>query len=232
MTGNPTSTPSLLRFEQVEFVYPGADGFRLRLDGVSVQPGEQVAVIGPSGCGKSTLLGLAAGILSASSGTVQLDGEDWSELPEAARRARRIRDIGLVFQEFELLEHLSARENILLPYLVSPALRQDTSVEARLSELGEAVGITALLGKKPRKLSQGERQRVALARALITSPRLVLADEPTGNLDPRNAGNVIDLLTREVERTGATLVIVTHDHGLLERFGRTIDMAELEGAGA
>jgi len=232
MTGNPTSTPSLLRFEQVEFVYPGADGFRLRLDGVSVQPGEQVAVIGPSGCGKSTLLGLAAGILSASSGTVQLDGEDWSELPEAARRARRIRDIGLVFQEFELLEHLSARENILLPYLISPALRQDTSVEARLSELGEAVGITALLGKKPRKLSQGERQRVALARALITSPRLVLADEPTGNLDPRNAGNVIDLLTREVERTGATLVIVTHDHGLLERFGRTIDMAELEGAGA
>lgn len=206
----------------LRFAYRGGE-FTLAVPELSIARGAKVALVGPSGCGKSTLLHLMAGILVATQGDVVTFGTDWRRLGEAERRRRRIARIGLVFQEFELLEHLSVRENILLPYYINRALRIDAAVRDRLGELASATGIDALLARRPRALSQGERQRVAICRALITRPELILADEPTGNLDPDTAKRVLELLLREVDRVPATLVMVTHDHGLVGAFDRVVD---------
>jgi len=132
-----------------------------------------------------------------------------------------------VFQEFELLDHLSVRENVLLPYFVNPALVLDGEARARAQELIQSAGIARYKDRRPRQLSQGERQRVALCRALVAAPSLILADEPTGNLDPETAALAVELLLREARRSRATLVMVTHDPALRSRFDRTIEMAEL-----
>jgi putative ABC transport system ATP-binding protein len=155
---------------------------------------------------------------------VALDGTPWTSLSDGQRRALRIARVGLVFQEFELLDPLSVLENVLLPYHAHPKLKLDASVVERARGLLEATGIEQLASKRPRSLSQGERQRVAICRALVTEPSLVLADEPTGNLDPVSAKKVVDLLFAARDR-GATLAFVTHDHGLLERFDRHVDFA-------
>lgn len=203
-------------------------GFRIEVPALEIEPGETVALIGPSGCGKTTLLNVIAGIHEPDAGSVRID--DTEVFPggsDADRRRLRIARIGLVFQAFELLPHLSVRENILLPYFVNPALTRDPQVDARVEEVAEAMGIAAYLTRHPSRLSQGERQRVAIARALVTQPTLLLADEPTGNLDPETSGRILDLLLGAAEARGATLVMVTHDHALLERFGRVVDLAAL-----
>ncbi|TDI33832.1 MAG: ATP-binding cassette domain-containing protein, partial [Acidobacteria bacterium] len=128
------------------------------------------------------------------------------------------------FQEFELLEYLSVLDNILLPYRVTPALRLDHAVRERAQDLARQVGIADKLGRLVDRLSHGERQRVAVCRALLTQPALLLADEPTGNLDPANRDRVLDFLFDYVARAGGTLVTVTHDRELLSRFGRVLDM--------
>jgi len=199
------------------------ESFALSIRELRIAPGEHVAFIGPSGSGKSTLLHLIAGILSPKRGRIELGGIDWSQLSESARRARRIREIGLVFQEFELLEHLSVFENVLLPFFVSNALARNTAADARAKSLLEAAGLGVHFARKPRQLSHGERQRVALCRALVASPSIVLADEPTGNLDPDNAKRALALLLDECRRAQATLVLVTHDHSLLSAFDRVVD---------
>jgi len=208
--------------------YPGGD-FELRVERLSAQRGEAVACIGPSGCGKTTLVNLISGILVPATGSVQLVGEELAHLGERARRARRIATIGMVFQEFELLEYLTAFDNILLPYHVADELVLDATVHERARDLASEMGISSLLGRKPKRLSQGERQRVALCRALVTQPQLLMCDEPTGNLDPRNADTIVDLLLRQARERGATVFMVTHDHGLLKRFDRTVDVRELGG---
>jgi len=209
--------------------YPDAD-FELRVGELAAGRGEAVACIGPSGCGKTTLVNLISGILVPQQGTIELAGEGLTGLNERARRARRIASIGMVFQEFELLEYLNALDNILLPYHVADELALDGTVRERARELAGAMGIGALLERKPRRLSQGERQRVALCRALVTEPELLLCDEPTGNLDPRNADTIVDLLLRQARERDATVFMVTHDHSLLERFDRTVDVRDLGGA--
>ncbi|MEX1024221.1 MAG: ATP-binding cassette domain-containing protein [Planctomycetota bacterium] len=213
------------RVEAVDlaFGYAG-DPFRLAIPHFALVPGEAVALIGPSGSGKSTLLSLLAGILLPDRGRVEFEGRCWSELSSSARRARRIAGVGLVFQEFELLEALSVRENVLVPYHVNPALTLDPGVERRAREIMDGAGILPLADKRPRSLSGGERQRVALCRALVAEPALILADEPTGNLDHATATHAIDLLF-EARARGATLAVVTHDEGLLPRFDRTVDFA-------
>ncbi|MAB77895.1 MAG: ABC transporter ATP-binding protein [Planctomycetes bacterium] len=211
--------------------YAGAD-FELRVDELAARRGEAVACIGPSGCGKTTLVHLIAGILVSNNGTVQLDGTDLSTLNERERRARRIRTIGMVFQEFELLEYLSALDNILLPYHVADELQLDADVRGRARELASEMGISDLLARKPKKLSQGERQRVALCRALVTQPKLLICDEPTGNLDPKNAETIVELLLRQAREHAATVFMVTHDHGLLKRFDRVVDVRNLNGRDA
>ncbi len=212
-----------LEITGLEFHYPGSP-FRLEIEKLRLESGRSAVVIGPSGCGKTTLLDLCAGILVAERGRVVSAGFDWSAHGEAARRRRRIQTVGLVFQEFELLDHLTVGENVVLPYLIHPALRLDGAVRGRARELAGELGIGALLDRRPRHLSQGERQRVAIARALLPEPALILADEPTGNLDPKTTRTVLDLLVSKARSRGATLLVVTHDHSLLDAFDRVIEL--------
>jgi putative ABC transport system ATP-binding protein len=211
-----------VELRDLDFRY-GEGGFRLRIPELRVERGARVAVIGPSGSGKTTLLHLVAGIAAPRAGRVVTDGVEVTGLDDAARRAFRIRRIGLVFQEFELLEYLNVLDNILLPYRIHPALRLDPAVRERARALAGSVGIGDKLGRFAERLSQGERQRVAVCRALLAEPPLLLADEPTGNLDPANKDRVLDILLDHARQSGATLLTVTHDRDLLERFDRVID---------
>ncbi len=201
----------------------GEGGFRLHVPQLSVKNGEALALIGPSGSGKTTLLHLIAGIAVPQSGEFVTGGVEVSRLGDRERREFRIRNIGLVFQEFELLEYLNVLDNVLLPYRIHPALRIDPEVRERARRLADEVGIGALLDRYVTRLSQGERQRVAICRALVTEPAILLADEPTGNLDPESKERVLDILFACAGRTGATLVAVTHDHDVLPRFERVVD---------
>ena len=206
--------------------------FALRIPELQVARGEALAFVGPSGSGKTTLLHLIAGIVAATAGRVVTEGVDLSALPEPARRDFRVRAIGLVFQEFELLDYLSVLDNVLLPYRINPTLRLDRSVRARARELAERLGIAKLLGRRPAQLSQGERQRAAVCRALVADPPLLLADEPTGNLDPANKTRVLDLLFDVARERGATLVTATHDRELLPRFDRVLDFKQFSASEA
>ncbi len=201
----------------------GEGDFRLHVPQLSVKDGEALALIGPSGSGKTTLLHLIAGIAVPQSGEVVTGGVEVSRLADRERREFRIRNIGLVFQEFELLEYLNVLDNVLLPYRIHSALRIDPAVRERARRLADEVGIGALLDRYVTRLSQGERQRVAICRALVTEPAILLADEPTGNLDPESKERVLDILFACAGRTGATLVAVTHDHDVLPRFERVVD---------
>ena len=169
-----------------------------------------------------------AGILVPDQGIIRLGSENLAIKTQAERRNWRISNIGLVFQEFELLEHLTVRENVLLPYFVNRDLTLDDRAESTLQDLASRLGISPYLGRKPQRLSQGERQRVALCRALINQPRLLFADEPTGNLDPDNTTTVLDLLMEEVGRRNTTLVMVTHDHSLVPRFDQLLDFRNMQ----
>ncbi len=216
---------ALVELDRVRFVYPGGE-FALHLEHLELAAGEKVACIGPSGSGKTTLVNLIAGITVPETGRVRVGGDELTKFDEGCRRARRVDRVGLVFQQLELLHYLSALDNILLPFRVS-ALPLTAAVRHRAHGLAEAMGIGHLLARPPARLSQGERQRVALCRALVTEPELILADEPTGNLDPDTAGVILDLLFAQVERSGAALLMVTHDHAILHRFDRTIDLRTL-----
>ena len=219
----------MVELRDVRFDY-GSSGFALHVPTLTLSRAEHAAFIGPSGCGKTTLINLIAGILLPHDGEVRVAGEVISSLNDAARRARRIRRIGMVFQELELLEYLTAMENILLAYHVSSAVRLTSEARDRAGALADACGIAHLLSRRPRRLSQGERQRVAICRALVTSPELVMCDEPTGNLDPASTDAAMTLLLEQTELAGATLLVVTHNHALLDRFERVVDMNELTRA--
>jgi len=206
----------------LDFRYSDA-GFRLSVPELRVAAGERVAFVGPSGSGKTTLLHLIAAIQEPSAGRVTTNGINVTELGESQRRDFRAENVGLVFQEFELLEYLSVFDNILLPYRINSALALDPGVRSRAEDLAHRVGIGDKLDRFPGQLSQGERQRVAVCRAVVPGPPLLMADEPTGNLDPANKTRVLDILLDVADATDATLVTVTHDHDLLDRFGRVVD---------
>jgi putative ABC transport system ATP-binding protein len=212
----------MIRIRDLDFRY-GEGDFCLRIPSLKVEEGSTVAFVGPSGSGKTTLLNLISGIVLPSAGRIETGGVEVSALSDALRRDFRAARVGLVFQEFELLPYLSVRDNILLPYRISPALRLGPEVRARAAELAVRVGIADRLHRLPDRLSQGERQRAAVCRAVLTEPPLLLADEPTGNLDPENKERVLDILFDYVERSGATFVAATHDHDVLSRFGRVVD---------
>lgn len=222
MIRQDTAVSTMVDVRGLRFKY-GDGGFQLAVSGLQVENGERVAFIGPSGSGKTTLLHLIAGITPPAAGRIVTNGVDVTALGESERRGFRVANVGLVFQEFELLEYLSVRDNILLPYRINVALRLDDEVRARVEDLADRVGIGDKLGRYPSQLSQGERQRVAVCRAVVPGPPLLMADEPTGNLDPANKVLVLDILLDVADATDATLVTVTHDHDLLDRFGRVID---------
>ena len=216
----------MIRIEQLRFAYPDGD-FALSASEFRVARGETVAIVGPSGSGKSTFLNLIAGVLRPETGRIAVDDVEVSALGERQGRAFRAREVGFVFQDFGLLDYLTARDNILHPFRLSAALRLTAETRARAEALAERLGVDRLMNRRPGVLSQGERQRVAICRALLPAPSLILADEATGNLDPDNKRSILDLLFDAVAREGATLVAVTHDHELLPRFGRVVDFQDM-----
>ncbi|HET7241340.1 MAG TPA: ABC transporter ATP-binding protein [Gemmatimonadales bacterium] len=187
----------------------------------AVDPGGFVAVVGPSGSGKTTLLGLLAGLDRPTSGTVHLDGADLTALDGDALARLRGGKIGFVFQSFQLIPTLTARENVQVPL----ELRGESAAE-RATELLQRVGLADRADHYPAQLSGGEQQRVALARAFSTRPKVLFADEPTGNLDARTGAGIIDLMTELNRDLGTTLVLVTHDLDLASRARRTIRLAD------
>lgn len=216
----------MIKLSDVYFGYTDSD-FALQIDQFAIASGEAVAVIGPSGCGKTTLLNILSGVVLPEKGNVQVAGQSVSRLADTERRALRISSIGMVFQNFELLEYLPVMDNILLPLRIGSGLRVTAELRERARELAGHVGIGGKLQRYPGQLSQGERQRVAVCRALLLRPPLVLADEPTGNLDPSNKRLVVDLLQEYAQSSGATLVTVTHDRDLLSHFERVLDFQQV-----
>jgi putative ABC transport system ATP-binding protein len=187
----------------------------------AVEPGGSLAIVGASGSGKSTLLGLLAGLDNPRSGRVILDGEDLASLGEDERSKRRAQKVGFVFQSFHLIPTLTARENIQVPL----ELRGEDG-RGRAEELLERVGLKDRGHHYPVQLSGGEQQRVALARAFSHRPRILFADEPTGNLDARTGATVIDLMAGLNRESGTTLVLATHDPALAARTHRTLHLAD------
>ncbi|MEE9157247.1 MAG: ABC transporter ATP-binding protein [Gammaproteobacteria bacterium] len=221
----------MINISGLAFRYPDGE-FQLRVPEFAVAEGEKIAVIGPSGSGKTTLLNLIAGILQPAGGTVEVGDVRVDALTDAERRNFRITNIGFVFQDFELLDYLNVLDNILHPYRITGALMLDGEVRARAAMLAESMGIGNKLKRLVNDLSQGEKQRAAICRALLPWPKVILADEATGNLDPTNKNRILDLLFRSVEEHNATLLAVTHDHDLLKRFDRVIDFEDFRDGDA
>ncbi len=200
--------------------------FSLDIPKLGIATGEKVALIGPSGSGKTTFISLVAGILVSQEGAIQLDGCDIGKLTDKMRRNFRISRIGFVFQELELLEYLTVADNILLPYRINSSLSCADPLPTAAQKAAQAVGLADKLNRYPGTLSQGEKQRVAVCRALITLPAIIIADEPTGNLDPENSGLIMNLLIQQAQQRNTTLLVVTHNHSNLDRFDRVIDIAQ------
>ena len=209
----------------VDFAY-GDDGFRLRIPELKIEPGERVAMVGASGCRKTTLLRLLAGIVPPQAGTVRVGEFQLSGLDDDPLRAFRIQNIGFVFQDFRLIDYLNVRENLRLPWRLNAALEWTGEVDARMRKLAESLQLEDKLNSPIDELSQGEQQRTAIGRALLPQPGLILADEPPGNLAPDNKTRILDLLFEQAEKNKSTLVMATHDHGLLKQFDRVIDFAQ------
>lgn len=189
---------------------------------LEIRPGEFVAIIGPSGCGKSTLLQMLGSLDRPSEGTLNYRGRSLPDLPDHA--AYRSHEIGIIFQSFHLLPTFTVLENVQIPMFEGKATRSER--KARATELLESVGLAHRLNHYPSELSGGERQRVAIARSLVNRPAVLLADEPTGNLDSVSAVQIIDLLLELHDRLGVTLVLVTHDLSVAERASRIIRMKD------
>lgn len=216
--------PSGITVTGLKFEYPN-ESFAIRVDSLSVIPGEAVAIVGPSGCGKSTLLRVMAGLLSPNAGSVHMGGRDVHSLSARELREFRLRKVGLVFQDFALLDYLTVEENVLLPTRLGGF--ESTSSTGRAHELIEQLGIAQHAKRLTREISQGERQRVAIARALAHAPEFVFADEPTASLDAVRRDKVGELLLDYARRQNAPLVLVTHDPALQDRFDRVVDFKEL-----
>jgi putative ABC transport system ATP-binding protein len=215
---------TILRCDSVSRTYRsgGRDLTVLKDISFSLEPGGFVAILGPSGSGKTTLLGLLAGLDRPSSGTIQLDGQDIGELTEDARARLRVQKIGFVFQSFQLIPTLTAQENVQVPL----ELRGDPAAVASSRELLKRVGLSGREHHYPSQLSGGEQQRVALARAFGIRPKLLFADEPTGNLDAATGATIIDLMVELNQDYETTLVLVTHDLDLARRARRTIRLTD------
>jgi putative ABC transport system ATP-binding protein len=209
---------------------PGANELVILQDiALEVMPGDAVAIVGASGSGKSTLLGLLAGLDTPSSGRVRLDGTDLSVLDEDGRAALRARLLGFVFQSFQLLPALNALENVMLPL----ELAHEPGAGDAAAKMLARVGLAERLRHYPKTLSGGEQQRVALARAFVARPKLLLADEPTGNLDAATGAGVIDLMFEMNAEARTTLVLVTHDEAIASRCARKIRLVagRIDGEG-
>lgn len=199
----------------------------LEVDELRIEPGEKVALVGASGCGKTTLLSLVAGLRRPTAGRVEVEGVDLATLGGHHLDLFRAARIGIVFQSFNLLETSPIRRNVALPLYFTG--RTGAAAEAWIDEVLERIGLRDRQRLVPSRLSTGERQRVAVARAVVAGARIILADEPTGNLDPVNTAAVMDLLFGFAGRADRTLIAATHDETILDRFDRVVRLAKDEG---
>ena len=215
-----------LELRGVGRVYPGPNGGLTVLAGADLRlsSGEMVALVAPSGTGKSTLLHLAGLLERPDSGEVIVEGEKCSKLGDLRRTELRRRTIGFVYQFHQLLPEFSALENVVLPQMIDGISRR--AAARRAAELLDLVGLGARLDHRPAKLSGGEQQRVAIVRAIANRPKILLADEPTGNLDPGTAADVFDTLTRLVRDTGLAALVATHNVALAERMDRVVTLRD------
>ena len=226
----PILPPLLLNIKNLRKSYGTPDGSVQPVVDVpefSIESGRQTALCGTSGTGKTTFLNLIAGILQPDDGLIELDGRPISGISEAGRDRLRARTIGYIFQTFNLLQGYSCVENVLLGMSFGPGADR-----SRASELLERVGLGQRLDHLPRQLSTGQQQRVAVARALANRPKLVLADEPTGNLDPAAAAESLGLIRETCRENGAALLLVSHDREVLGQFDNVRDLAEINRAAA
>ncbi len=232
----PDTTP-VIQLADVEFTWPGASQPTLAIPSFKLARGQKLLLVGLSGSGKTTLLNLIAGVTVPDRGRVAVLGQDLASLRQAARDRFRAEHIGIVFQMFNLLPYASVLDNVLLPLHFAPARRQ--RVAARGREQDEAARLISALALGPElhhkpaaSLSIGQQQRVAAARALIGAPELIIADEPTSALDRDSQRRFLDLLFEQVDAAQASLVLVSHDERLGDRFDETRDISELQQAGA
>ncbi len=223
----------IVQLDQVRFRWPQQDQDLLDIAELIVKPGEHLFIQGPSGSGKTTLLNLMTGIMLPSSGTVSVLGTPTASLSSIQRDQFRADHLGVIFQQFNLLPYLSLVENVQLPCGFSQRRRQNAGdTEATALRLLEHLNIPAtLLGQPVAKLSVGQQQRTAVARALIGGPELIIADEPTSALDSNNRRRFLELLFRETEEQGSTLIFVSHDEQIAAHFPRVVDLTKLNRAG-
>ena len=224
MEPSPIVSDPVIELSNVELTLASRAGqvAILRDLSLAIGAGQSVAIVGPSGSGKTSLLMIMAGLEQATRGAVKVAGHDFSAMSEDALALARGASIGIVFQSFHLVPTMTAQENVALPL----EFRGESDAVERAAELLGEVGLSSRLTHFPAQLSGGEQQRVALARALVTRPRILLADEPTGNLDGKTGRQIVDLLFSMQARRGATLILVTHDERLAERCQRVIRMAD------
>lgn len=214
----------MIRIQDLRFAYPKGD-FEIRLDALHVAKGEGLCITGPSGSGKTTLIQLVSGILKPTSGSVRVGDLEVASQNEGALRRFRLRSMGFIFQDFELMEYLTVEHNILLPYYLDRSMTLTGEVRGRLDELLNRTGLQGKRRDHPINLSHGEKQRVAVCRALITLPALVIGDEPTANLDRDNADAIMELILELVKEQGATYLLVTHDPAYASRFENRLDLS-------
>ncbi len=214
----------LIKAKGLSKIYGSGENQVVALDkaNLTIAPGDFISIIGPSGSGKSTLLHLLSGLDHPTSGSLTYDGQEIYTLSDKELSAFRRRQMGFIFQQFNLLPVLTARENILMPLL----LDKKQADEGYLNQLAELLGLRERLDHLPHELSGGQQQRVAIARALIAQPEVIFADEPTGNLDSKSGGEVMELLKGIRERMGKTLVIITHDNRIAAAADRQLTIMD------
>jgi len=217
----------MISLEKIFFQYPDSD-FKLSIDRLTFNTGSKTAIIGTSGYGKTTMLNIIAGIILPEQGGVLINDHKINTLSDKERRNYRIQNIGFIFQDFKLIPYLNVVDNILLPFRINNSIQMGKETLKGANDLAEDLGIVDKLKKYPSKLSQGEKQRVAICRALLNRPSIILADEPTGNLDPENKKKIMKILFSAVKKFNATLITVTHDHEMLDGFEDIIDFKDFQ----
>ena len=215
----------ILQIRDLHFQYPASD-FKIEISDIKITQGNKIAISGKSGSGKTTLIHLISGILKPQSGEILFYNKSITDMNDKEIRKHRISNIGFIFQEFELLEYLNVMDNLVLPYKINKSLVLDAEIKDKAKEIANRIGIGNKLDQHPKQLSGGERQRLAIARALITSPPLIIADEPTGNLDEKTSNIVMDEITDQVSYTNSTLIMISHNNELISSFDEIIDIQE------
>jgi putative ABC transport system ATP-binding protein len=234
---SPAAPTDIIRLSNVRFAWPGANAFSLAVDAFALPARQRILLIGPSGSGKSTFLSLLCGIVAPQAGHIHILGTDLTQLSASARDGFRAEHFGIIFQMFNLLPYGTVIDNVLLPLSFAPRRRQRATAGGTAED--EAARLLARLGLEPHlvrgpsaaNLSVGQQQRVAVARALIGRPELIVADEPTSALDRDRQAAFLDLLFAEVKEAGATLIMVSHDVTLAERFDRMVRLGDIAAGG-